>query len=126
MLLLDTHIFIWWLTEPQRLPFRIQQALNNPEHTLVLSVVSLWEMQVKVQIKRLSLPLPLPEMVAILEQNQSIQLLPVLPYHVWQLDTLPLHHRDPFDRLLIAQAKAEGYRLVSVDAQFKQYPITLF
>lgn len=125
-LLLDTQIFIWAATESRRLSPGMRQALQNRGNILYISVASLWEMQIKVQIGKLPLPLPAREFVAAHCLTIGVQPLPVIESHIWALDALPLFHRDPFDRLLIAQAITEGYQLVSVDPVFKQYPVQLF
>lgn len=125
-LLLDTHIFLRWATSPQKLARPVYTALYDPNNNLVLSVVSLWEMQIKMQIGKLTLSLPVKEVVLAQRINNQIETLPVLEQHVWAIDSLPFYHRDPFDRLLIAQAITEGYQLVSVDPVFKQYPVQLF
>lgn len=125
-LLLDTHIFLRWATSPPKLARPVYTALYDPNNNLVLSVVSLWEMQIKMQIGKLTLSLPVKEVVLAQRINNQIETLPVLEQHVWAIDSLPFYHRDPFDRLLIAQAIMEGYQLVSVDPVFKQYPVQLF
>ncbi len=125
-LLLDTHIFLRWATSPQKLARSVYTALHDPNDNLVLSVISLWEMQIKMQIGKLALPLPVKEVVLAQRINNQIETLPVLEQHVWAIDSLPFYHRDPFDRLLIAQAITEGYQLVSVDPVFNQYPVKLF
>lgn len=125
-MLLDTQIFIWAATEPRRLSQSLRQALQDQENNLFISVASLWEMQIKVQIGKLPLPLPAREFVAVHCLTIGVQRLPVIESHIWALDALPLFHRDPFDRLLIAQAITEGYQLVSADPVFKQYPVHLF
>lgn len=125
-LLLDTQIFIWAATEPRRLSPSIRQALQNRGNNLFISVASLWEMQIKAQTGKLPLPLPAREFVTVHCLTIGVQPLPIIESHIWTIDTLPLFHRDPFDRLLIAQAITEGYQLVSVDPVFKHYPVHLF
>jgi PIN domain nuclease of toxin-antitoxin system len=107
------------------LPLNIQNALQDEDNTLVLSVVSMWEMQIKAQIGRLHLPVPVKEFVAVKQATNNIQTLPILARHVWTLNSLPLHHRDPFDRLLLAQAVTEKVHFVSIDAVMTQYPVSL-
>jgi PIN domain nuclease of toxin-antitoxin system len=115
-LLLDTHIFLWLDGSPEHLSPAALAACEDPTNQLYLSVVSAWEIQIKHQINRLQLDVPLEEMI------QGQQAAVELP-HVYTLRQLPLHHHDPFDRLLIAQAKVEQMRLVSVDSQFTPYLI---
>lgn len=125
-LLLDANIFIWMSMQPNKLSPALRAALQNPAYRAVLSVVSLWEMQIKYQNGKLSLPAPVQRFVTTQVRLRNIQLLPVSDAHVWMLNVLPLHHRDPFDRLLIAQAIVEGYTLASADAVFQKYPVALF
>ena len=122
-LLLDTHTFIWWDSEPSKLSSLALGYCQDPAHQLLLSVASLWEIQIKRQLGKLNLRLPLEEIV---EQQQSngVLLLPVLPAHVLRLDSLPSHHRDPFDRLLVAQAIVEDATLVTADPTVAGYPVT--
>lgn len=122
-LLLDTHIFIWAFSQPSRLSQTVQDAIALPQNELFLSVASSWEMQIKEQIGKLTL-LPSAELFVKSQMLLNhIQTLPIRNEHVWILKQLPLHHRDPFDRLMIAQAIAEELTIVSVDRQFEQYRI---
>ena len=125
-LLLDTHIFIWWADEPERLGERLLDALLDIENELILSVVSLWEMQIKSQLGKLTLRRPLKELVHLQQSVNGLQLLPVTANHVFLLDELPLIHKDPFDRLIIAQALAENLILVSHDSVFESYQVALW
>ncbi|MDQ4078482.1 MAG: type II toxin-antitoxin system VapC family toxin [Chloroflexota bacterium] len=122
-LLLDTHIFIWAFAEPHKLSADVRDVVENPTNNLILSVVSVWEMQIKVQLGKLNLPVPVREFVEVQRHLNHIESLPVLEPHIWTLGTLPMHHRDPFDRLLIAQAMTEQCKLVSADPIFALYPV---
>lgn len=122
-LLLDTHIFIWWDSEPARLSGPVLALCTDPAHELVVSVASLWEMQIKRQLGKLDLRLPLAEIVAHQQETNSVTILPVAQAHVLALEQLPNHHRDPFDRILVAQALVEGATLVSADPLLKSYPV---
>jgi PIN domain nuclease of toxin-antitoxin system len=122
-LLLDTHTFIWWSGRSARLSPHALSLCGDPANTLLLSVVSVWEIQIKQQAGKLQLTMPLAHLIAGHQQSNSLQILPIELTHVFALDTLPMHHRDPFDRLLIAQAHVEGTVLVSHDAVFAQYPV---
>ena len=124
-LLLDTQIFIWWDSEPEKLPAGILQMCEDEANTLVLSVVSVWEIQIKAQLGKLDMDRPLQEIVRDQEGSNRVELLSVEARHIFGLQQLPIHHKDPFDRLLIAQSIVEGVPLVSVDALFTQYPIQL-
>ncbi len=122
-LLLDTHTFIWWDTNPQQLSPHALALCRNPENQLILSVVSIWEMVIKIQIGKLQFARPLAEMIADQQKTNRMILLSVDPAHVFAVASLPLHHKDPFDRLLIAQASVEGIALLSRDTQFSNYKI---
>lgn len=122
-LLLDTHAFIWLDMAPDRVSAAALAACQSPDNELYLSLASAWEIQIKTQIKRLSLRVPLGQMIDVQRVDNGLQLLPITLDHVQALSDLPLHHNDPFDRLLIAQARAEGAHLVSADRSFAQYPV---
>ncbi len=124
-LLLDTHTFIWWDSEPGKLS---QQALilcHNPMNTLLLSMVSIWEMQIKIQLGKLTLNLPLVEIIQHQQQNNNLKILPITINHVLALENLSNHHKDPFDRLLIAQNNIEDAVLVSCDPMIAKYQVKL-
>jgi PIN domain nuclease of toxin-antitoxin system len=125
-LLLDTHAFIWWHSEPKRLPAKVLSACQDMENTLLLSVVSAWEIQIKTQLGKFSLSKPLADIIAHQQKENQLQVLPVTLPAIFALNHLPLHHRDPFDRLLIAQSQIDNLLLVSRDRHFKQYPVALF
>ena len=124
-ILLDTHIFIWWDSEPKQLSANIRTLCEDEGNTLVLSVASVWEMQIKQQLGKLKLRLPIAQLVDEQLKNNGIETLPVLLSHVLALQSLPVHHKDPFDRLLIAQANTENIGILSVDEIFKQYEVKL-
>jgi PIN domain nuclease of toxin-antitoxin system len=124
-LLLDTHIFIWWDSEPGKLAPHVLVLCQDRINTLLLSVVSVWEMQIKLQLGKLRLRRSLADIIESQQRINNIEVLPVQLAHVLALDNLPPHHKDPFDRLLIAQAKAEDVVLVSVDPVFTKYPVTV-
>jgi PIN domain nuclease of toxin-antitoxin system len=125
-LLLDTQIFIWWDSESEKLPPNVLQLCEDEASSLVLSVVSIWEMQIKVQLGKLDLKRPLQEIVLSQERTNRIEILPVKAAHVFGLQQLPYHHKDPFDRFLVAQAIVEDMPVLSVDPLFVQYPIRVF
>jgi len=119
-LLLDTHAFLWVDGEPEKLSRRAQELYEDPENTLFISVASIWEMQIKNQLGKLKLNLPLADLIRQQQEN-GIEILSVAASHVFALDSLPNHHKDPFDRLIIAQAISEGMTLVTADPQIRQY-----
>ena len=124
-LLFDTHAFMWWDSDPSLLSRRVLALCQDPENDLLLSVVSVWEMQIKAQLGKLKLDLPLDELVENQQRINGIQVLPVKLEHVLALDELPFHHKDPFDRMLIAQAQVERLTLVTGDLRLKAYPVKI-
>jgi len=124
-LLLDTHTFIWWDSDPDKLSTHVLSLCENPEHELWLSVASVWEMQIKQQLRKLELRVPLADLIHQQQAKNSIQLLSITLDHTLALDNLPLHHKDPFDRLLIAQAHVEDLILISGDPVFHQYTMNI-
>jgi PIN domain nuclease of toxin-antitoxin system len=124
-LLLDTHTFLWWDNEPDKLSERALALCRDRSNVLLLSVASVWEMQIKHQAGKLDLSLPLAAMVAGQMETNQIQVLPITIEHVLALEALPNHHKDPFDRLLVAQAVAEEVMLVTRDPLFSRYPVTV-
>ena len=119
-LLLDTHVLLWALVSPERIPDRTRRRLESPEHEVLFSAASIWEIALKVQIGRMALPVPVEEVAAAAVQS-GFEELPVHAGHAAATVHLPLHHRDPFDRLLIAQAVYEPARLLTVDRKLAPY-----
>ena len=124
-LLLDTHTFIWWDSDPSQLSTRVITAMQDPSNEIYLSVVSAWEMQIKIQLGKLSLTRPLEEIITGQQTVNGILILPVELEHVFVLDSLEFHHKDPFDRLLMSQSIVENATLLSKDKIFKRYPVDL-
>ncbi len=124
-LLLDTHTFIWWDSVPNKLPSQVLALCQDQANEMLLSVVSVWEMQIKLQLGKLQLKFPLEEIIKSQQQTNNIKVLEVTLTHVLALEGLPAPHKDPFDRLLVAQANVEGAVLVSGDKILKQYPVKL-
>jgi PIN domain nuclease of toxin-antitoxin system len=116
-LLLDTHVFLWFVIQSPRL---LQNIYHQIETTPVVyvSAASLWEVVIKIQVKKLSAD---PEELAAKIADSGFQELPVSVAHTLALERLPLHHRDPFDRILLAQAYLEELRLLTADAGLKPY-----
>jgi PIN domain nuclease of toxin-antitoxin system len=124
-LLLDTHIFIWWASEPEMQSEAALRACQDESAILLLSVASVWEMQIKVQLGKLKLKAGLQSLVDSQQVTNNLQVLAVELSHVLGLDALPAYHKDPFDRLLIAQSIAEDAILVSADQVFTAYPVKM-
>jgi PIN domain nuclease of toxin-antitoxin system len=120
--LLDTHAFLWAISDDQRLSRAAQRTFTGPNH-LWLSVASIWEILIKVKAGKLPFPEPSgPYLVRKLGENR-IEVLPIKLDHVLRIETLTVHHRDPFDRILIAQSIEEKLPLVTADPVFERYPI---
>ena len=124
-LLLDTHIFIWLQVALGNLSAQRIQMLKNTQNALFLSLASIWEMQIKIQNGKFSFPKSLSDIIKEQQTVNNLQILPIAAEHIYELDNLPFHHKDPFDRLLIAQAIVENYTLVTDDANFSAYPIKI-
>lgn len=124
-LLLDTHVFLWFISGASQLPAGIRAAILAPENAVYLSVVSVWEAIIKFQLGKL--PLPEPPQIYLPRQRQRhrIASLPVDEASVARLTELPLLHRDPFDRLLICQAIEHDLTLATVDSSILAYPIAV-
>jgi PIN domain nuclease of toxin-antitoxin system len=120
-LLLDTHTLLWALTEKSKLSSRVELLLPSSETWF--SVAGIWEIITKVQVGKLTLPRPTGEFVMSKLSSNGVQLLPITVDHVLRLESLPLHHRDPFDRILIAQSLEEKLPIVTSDPLFVRYPV---
>ena len=121
--LLDSHALLWWESDASQLSSVAYGLLSDRQNTILLSVASIWEMQIKLQTGKLKLTLSLETLVENQVTENQMVLLPVLLSHVFELGELPMHHRDPFDRLLIAQARVEHAILISRDPQIAQYDV---
>ena len=122
--LLDTHTFIWMESDPDKLSSIVSTAIRDLNNTLLLSTASVWEIQIKTQTGKLKFP-RLASKIAARVQMQQIQILPIELEHIFAIDQLPLlNHRDPFDRLLVAQALYQNWPILSHDPLIAQYPIT--
>jgi PIN domain nuclease of toxin-antitoxin system len=122
-LLLDTHVFLWWNEADPRLSRRVRQLLADPENSLYLSVASAWEMTLKVQSGKLGLPAATAVYIPARLNHYGMEALPVTLEHVLAASTLPAYHRDPFDRMLVAQGQVERLPIVTHDAQVRKYAV---
>jgi PIN domain nuclease of toxin-antitoxin system len=122
-LLLDTHIFLWLNQNPSQMPKHLLDLCAEPQNTLFLSLVSPWEIQIKQQLGKLKLQVSLGEMISRQPIDNDLQILPITLTHIEALANLEAHHHDPFDRLLIAQAKTEAMLLVTVDRKIRDYSV---
>jgi PIN domain nuclease of toxin-antitoxin system len=123
-LLLDTHAFIWWDSDPAQLSARALAALRDPANEVWLSVASVWEMVIKAQLGKLTLRVSLADIVKQ-QQANGLRVLPITLAHALAVEGLPPIHKDPFDRVLIAQANVERAELVSADHVVRQYPVSI-
>ena len=122
-LLLDTHTLLWFLTNDPKLSARARGAIEDVANETHVSAASLWEVAIKSALGKLTLPATYAEIFPRQLETNGFGLLPITPAHCATLLTLPFHHRDPFDRLLLAQAKTEGLTLVTDDGQFGPYGV---
>ena len=125
-LLLDTHVFLWYITDDERLSREFADAIQNDTNDVFLSVVSVWEALAKHQLGKLPLPTPADEYIRRRREQHSITTLAFDEPSLMHLLRLPLHHRDPFDRMLICQALQHDLQVLTADSQFERYPVTLF
>lgn len=121
-LLLDTHIFLWYVANQQRLSLAWRDALRDPQNQVFLSVVSYWEIIIKYQTGKLPLPAAPEIYVPNMRAQHRFDTLPVDETDVAFVAQLPSIHNDPFDRLLVAQALRHGLTLLTVDAKIRAYP----
>jgi PIN domain nuclease of toxin-antitoxin system len=118
--LLDTHALLWWLDGDSRIEHKAQDLITDPANDILVSAASLWEIVVKVRVGKLQADIH--EIVAAIDV-QGFEMLDIRPEHLEELVHLPMHHRDPFDHLLIAQAVAEGLIFLSEDQHVPTYPV---
>jgi PIN domain nuclease of toxin-antitoxin system len=123
-LLLDTHTFLWWVDDGPRLPEAARAAIGHPGQECFISLASCWEIAIKVSLGKLTLTSSLERFVAEQMAINGFQPLAITLAHVARVATLPFHHRDPFDRLLVAQAIDEDLIVVSADPVFEKYGVS--
>ena len=121
-LLLDTHALLWFLANDPQLSATARENIENPTHEKFVSAASLWEIAIKLSLDKLKLPRPFEEVFPKQLEVNGFELLPISCVQLYQLAALPFHHRDPFDRLLIALALADGMTIVTRDPEFSKYP----
>lgn len=121
--LIDTHVFIWWTSDQTNLSPYVSNLLTDANTKAILSIASIWEMQIKSSLGKLTFKTALQELIEDEVKRNQIKLLPIDLSHIYALSNLPNHHKDPFDRLLIAQAINEGLTIVSIDEKFDSYNV---
>jgi PIN domain nuclease of toxin-antitoxin system len=119
--LLDSHVLLWWLSDPERLSEEALDVLKSRESVVFVSAASVWELAIKRRLGRLDFPSNLTEVIA----DASLHPMPVQLGHALATADLPLHHRDPFDRLLVAQARLGQLTLITHDLQLEAYDVQL-
>ena len=122
-ILLDSHTLIWFSQNSPQLSSSAIEILEDRNNLLFLSLVRVWEIQIKVQLGKLNLDISLSEIVKDQTKINDVQILPMKLSHIWTLDTLPYYHKDTFDRLLISQAITENLIILGVDSVFDSYPV---
>jgi PIN domain nuclease of toxin-antitoxin system len=120
--LLDTHILLWFLENDSKLSDRVREVITNPENVIFVSAISAWEISIKQSLGKLIAPGNLEEALRF----SGFEVLSMTLAHGIKVADLPLHHKDPFDRMLIAQALVEGLTIITVDKKFKFYDVPLF
>src|SRR5688572_16859242 len=123
--LLDTHALLWFLREPEKLRPKVLETIEEAAAGAGVSVASLWEIAIKLSLNKLRLPKSFEELFPQSISDSGLSLMPIEPRHLAAVSKLPFHHRDPFDRLLIAQAQVAGATVVTSDGAFAAYGIPL-
>jgi len=123
--LIDTHCWLWTFLTPERLNEEAAALIGSEMHTVVFSAVSAWEIAIKVALGKLRLPEPADAYVGARVERQGMKPMPIYIHHALRVADLPLHHRDPFDRLLVAQAQAEGLPLMTGDLKIAEYDVDI-
>ena len=124
-LLLDSHSFIWWREEPNKLSKNAYAEISNFANNIFLSIASVWEIQIKIKNNKFAFSEKLVDVIIDEQINNGFQLLPINLSHALYLENLPLHHKDPFDRLLISQAIVENMTFITADPEFAKYQANL-
>ena len=123
--LLDTGVWLWSLWEPERIGRKAREVMEDLSQEVFLSAVTAWEIAIKSAAGKLKLPEPPVSYVPRRMADQGLRPLAISHPHALAVNGLPVHHRDPFDRLLIAQANLEGMTIITADRIFEQYPVPL-
>jgi PIN domain nuclease of toxin-antitoxin system len=122
--LLDTHVWLWLQSDPDRVDDGVREQLSDPAVRLFLSAASSWEIAIKHALGKLPLPEPPRDYVPVRMRRDHVDGLAVTHRHALHVATLPQHHSDPFDRVLVAQAQLEGLTLVTLDPRIERYDVT--
>ena len=120
--LLDTHTVLWFITDDNKLPQKAKELIQNLDNICFVSIASFWEIAIKYALGKLQLTVDLEEIFTIIEDS-NLETLPITKKHILRSSKLSFHHRDPFDRLIIAQADHEKLTIITKDKQFLNYEI---
>lgn len=121
--LLDTFPFLLWVSNSARLPPRVAEVIRDPKNSIYLSISSVREMQIKSQLGKLDLPMPVVDIALHQKNENGIEILPISLEHIIGLNRIPNYHGDPFDYLLISQAMIENLTILTKDPLLMQYPV---
>ncbi len=121
--LLDTHAFLWWISDDPRLSEKAREIIADGRNELFFSAASGWEISIKAGLGRLEVPEDLQRFISYQLSRNAIQVLPIYLSHALHTGSLPVHHRDPFDRILVSQAILEQIPLLSADPQLSHSPV---
>jgi PIN domain nuclease of toxin-antitoxin system len=121
-LLLDTHTLIWFLNGDEKLPGMVRDAIENPNNLKIVSIVSIWEISIKISLDKFRFPKGFKHFLEMVDEN-GFEILPITIEHAMIVSNLEFIHRDPFDRLLIAQCKNDNLILVTIDENIRKYNI---
>lgn len=121
--LIDTHCWLWWMSEPERLNATARRRIKNRRNAVFFSAASAWEIAIKAALGKLRLPEPAVDYVPSRVSGQGMVPLPINQRHALLLEAMPPHHRDPFDRMLIAQAQVENLPILTGDRHFLSYDV---
>jgi PIN domain nuclease of toxin-antitoxin system len=124
-LLLDTHVFLWWISDARQLSKPARECIADGQNTLYWSAASSWEVAIKHALGRLKLPKPPDRFIPTELAKNRVESLPIIDAHALRAGMLPSHHRDPFVRMLVAQAQMEGLVLVSNDPTLSHYEVSI-
>jgi PIN domain nuclease of toxin-antitoxin system len=122
-LLLDTHTFLWFVLDDPQLSSTARNLIEDPANEVDVSPASYWEIAIKIKLGKYALPQPYQQFMETQFAANDVHILPIEPRHTALLTTMPFHHKDPFDRLLVAQALSDGVSIISVDSQLDAYGV---
>lgn len=123
--LLDTNVFLWFISGSDRLSVNARNYITDFQNELILSMASLWEIAIKTSLNKLELLHPFDQLIPSQLEENAVEVLPIDLNHLSNVISLPFHHRDPFDRLIIAQCITENLPVITCDAAFQKYPVNM-